>query len=149
MKIEDIIQSKAMPLGRKTALNLMYTSNLLQDKTAEILKPFDLSPEQFNVLRILRGQKGNPANLCTIQERMICKMSNTTRLVDKLLAKGLVERSVCQENRRKVEINITEKGLFILAEIDKPIDEHNGNIIKNLTKEEIEAFNEMLEKIRD
>ncbi|MCM5661629.1 MarR family winged helix-turn-helix transcriptional regulator [Galbibacter mesophilus] len=149
MKIENIIMSNKMPLGRKTAINLMYTTNVLHDRTSEILKPFDLSTQQFNVLRILRGQKGKPANLSTIQERMITKMSNTTRLVDKLLAKGLVCRVTCEANRRKVEITITQKGLDVLSELDKPIDDQHQAMIKNVSKEELEQFNLILEKLRD
>ncbi|QLE01669.1 MarR family transcriptional regulator [Galbibacter sp. BG1] len=149
MKIEDIIVSNDMPLERKTAINLMYTTNVLQDRTLEILKPFDLSTQQFNVLRILRGQHGKPANLCTIQERMITKMSNTTRLVDKLIKKDLVSRVTCEANRRKVEITITEKGLEVLAELDDPIEEHHKAMVKNLTKEQLNQFNEILEKLRD
>ncbi len=86
MKIEDAIKSTSeLSVEKKTMLNIMYTQNLLAESFNEVLKPFDLSPEQFNVLRILRGQKGNPANMGMIQERMIAKTSNTTRLVDKLL----------------------------------------------------------------
>ncbi|MCF8716084.1 MarR family transcriptional regulator [Joostella atrarenae] len=149
MKIEDAIKSNDMPLGRKTIINLLYTANAIQDKTVEILKPFDLSPQQFNVLRILRGQKGKPANLFTIQERMISKMSNTTRLVDKLITKGLVNRITCEENRRKVEITITKKGLELLATIDEPVEAQNESIIKSLSSEEIKQLNTILEKIRD
>ncbi|MEL4308134.1 MarR family winged helix-turn-helix transcriptional regulator [Joostella sp. CR20] len=149
MKIEDAIKSSAMPLGRKTAIHLLYTANAIQEGTVEILKPFGLSPQQFNVLRILRGQKGKPANLCTIQERMISKMSNTTRLVDKLITKGLVTRYTCEENRRKVEITITEKGLDLLSSLDAPLDAYNESIIEKLTAEEIDQLNIILEKIRD
>jgi len=84
----------------------------------EALKPYDVSLQQFNVLRILRGQKGTPANLSTIQERMVSKMSNTTRLVDKLIRKELVVRVTCPTNRRKVDISITPAGLKLLEEID-------------------------------
>jgi DNA-binding MarR family transcriptional regulator len=117
MKIEDVIKSTTvLSLGKKTNLNILYTQNLLNEEFYEILKPFDLSPEQFNVLRILRGQKGKPVNMCDIQERMVAKTSNTTRLVDKLLLKGLVTREVCSENRRKMEVGITDKGLELLKE---------------------------------
>ena len=79
---------------------------------------FDISEQQFNVLRILRGQKGIAANLSTVQERMVHKMSNTTRLIDKLIQKKLVKRNVCIENRRKIELFITEDGLDFLKKID-------------------------------
>lgn len=149
MIIEDIIKSKDIPLELKTVLNLLYTSNLVQDKSSDLLKTYDLSSEQFNVLRILRGQKGVPASLACVQERMICKMSNTTRLVDKLIAKDMVSRSVCEKNRRKVDIVITKKGLELLKALDEPTKELNHSIIKNLSTQEAEKLNELLDKIRD
>ena len=101
MKIEEVIKSNvALKNAKKVILNVMYTQNVVNDKLNEILKPYDLSGEQYNVLRILRGQKGNPANMCIIQERMLAKNSNTTRLIDKLLLKDLVTRNVCPDNRR-------------------------------------------------
>jgi DNA-binding MarR family transcriptional regulator len=127
----------------------MYTQNVVSEKFNEILKPFDLSPEQFNVLRILRGQKGNPVNMCTIQERMIAKTSNTTRLVDKLLLKDLVIREICPENRRKMEITITEKGMELLQSLDALVESHEKSFAKNLTDKELELLNELLEKFRN
>ncbi len=149
MKIEQIIQSASMPPARKTVINIIYTANLLSEQSAAQLKPFGLTLPQFNVLRILRGQKGKPANLSTIQERMVNKMSNTTRLVDKLIDKGLAHRVTCPENRRKVEITITDKGLELLARIDSPMDSLNAAAIKNLTDKEVTVLNELLEKIRE
>ena len=96
MKIEDIIKSNnAIAIEKKTLLNIMYSQNVISEKFNEVLKPFDLSAEQFNVLRILRGQNGKAVNMCMIQERMIAKTSNTTRLVDKLLLKEFVTREIC------------------------------------------------------
>ena len=103
MTIEEVIKSTVkMDNAKKVILNIMYTQNVIQDHFNELVKPYDLSGEQYNVLRILRGQKGNPANMCVIQERMLAKTSNTTRLVDKLLLKELVTRNVCPGNRRKI-----------------------------------------------
>ncbi len=100
MKIEDIIKSTVpMEDAKKVILNIMYTQNVISDKFNEIMKPYDLSGEQYNVLRILRGQKGCPANMCVIQERMLAKNSNTTRLIDKLLIKDFVTREVCPNNK--------------------------------------------------
>lgn len=115
----------------------------------EILKPFDISSEQFNVLRILRGQKGNPTNMFVIQERMLAKTSNTTRLVDKLLLKELVTREVCPDNRRKIEVTITEKGLAILAELEPKVKMHEDSYSQKLTEEERIQLNELLEKFRN
>lgn len=150
MKIENIIQSNIpLDLSRKVILNIIYTQNVVGDKFNEILKPFDLSSEQFNVLRILRGQKGNPVNMSVIQERMLAKNSNTTRLIDKLLAKELVTREVCPNNRRKIEILITQKGLDILIELDPKVISHEHFFANNLTPNELEQLNDLLEKYRN
>ncbi len=150
MKIEDAIKSSTeMESSKKAVLNIIFTQNVINDSFNEILKPFDLSGEQFNVLRILRGQKGCPANMCLIQERMIAKTSNTTRLVDKLLLKQLVTREVCPENRRKIEVLITQKGLSVLSELDPKVKEHEEKFAKNLSKSELEQLNNLLEKFRN
>ncbi|MFY7741191.1 MAG: MarR family winged helix-turn-helix transcriptional regulator [Flavobacterium sp.] len=149
MKIEEIIKSNSpINVEKRTVLNIMFTQNVIADSFNEILKSFDLSVEQFNVLRILRGQKGKPANMCVIQERMIAKTSNTTRLVDKLLLKGLVNREVCEENRRKMEVTITEKGLQLLADLDPKIEAHERLFSNNLSSDELENLNNLLEKYR-
>lgn len=148
MKIQDIIKSPNMPLEKQVVMNLMFTTRLVGEMVQDTMKAHDLSPEQFNVLRILRGQKGKPANMCVIQERMIAKTSNTTRLVDKLLLKDLVSREVCPGNRRKMEIGITEKGLALLRELDPVVDEAETRFAQNLTPEELILLNELLEKYR-
>ena len=150
MRIEEIIKpTSPMAIEKRTLLNVMYTQNVVSEKFNEILKPFDLSPEQFNVLRILRGQKGNPVNMCTIQERMIAKTSNTTRLVDKLLLKDLVIREICPINRRKMEITITDKGMELLKQLDPLVKKKKKAFAENLTNNELELLNELLEKFRN
>ena len=149
MKIEDVIKSTVtMDDVKKINLNIMYTQNVISDKFSEIMRPFDLSSEQYNVLRILRGQKGCPANMCIIQERMLAKNSNTTRLIDKLLLKNFVTREVCPDNRRKIEVLITQKGLNVLNELDPLVLEHEQLFAKNLTQSELEQLNTLLEKYR-
>lgn len=149
MTIEEIIKSNSsIPLAKKTVLNIMYTQNCMSERFNEVLKPHDLSTEQFNVLRILRGQKGNPANMSVIQERMIAKTSNTTRLVDKLLLKSLCTRKVCPDNRRKIEVLITQKGLDLLEVIDPPVTEFEQKWAENLSEEELQTLNNLLEKLR-
>lgn len=149
MKIEKLIKSNLpVTIDKKTLLNIVYCYGIVVEKFNEILKPFDLSPEQFNVLRILRGQNGKSTNMCDIQERMIAKTSNTTRLVDKLLIKNLLTREVCPNNRRKMEINITQKGLDLLKELDPLVINHEKSFTKNLTLNELEILNELLEKFR-
>ena len=150
MKIEDEIKTTvALEISKKIILNILYTQNLLNEKFNEVLKPHDLSGEQYNVLRILRGQKGNPANMCLIQERMLAKTSNTTRLVDKLLLKEFVTRNVCPDNRRKIEVLVTQKGLEVLTELDPKVTEHENSLAKNLNPEESELLNTLLEKYRN
>ncbi|RKT00409.1 MarR family winged helix-turn-helix transcriptional regulator [Flavobacterium sp. 123] len=150
MKIEDVLKSTVpMDNSKKIILNILYTQNVITENFNEILKPYDISGEQYNVLRILRGQKGNPANMCVIQERMLAKTSNTTRLVDKLLLKELVTRKVCPENRRKIEVMITQKGLDVLKELDPKVSAHEASFSKNLNADEIELLSQLLEKYRN
>lgn len=149
MKIEDIIMTTSpMAIAKKTMLNILYTQNVISEKFNEVLKGYDLSPEQFNVLRILKGQNGKSTNMCVIQERMIAKTSNTTRLVDKLLLKELVTREICPGNRRKMEIAITQKGMNLLTEVNPKVDKHESLFVQNLTAEELEQLNILLEKLR-
>ncbi len=149
MKIEEVIKSNIdLSIEKKTLLNVMYSQNVISEKFNELLKPFDLSAEQFNVLRILRGQNGKAVNMSMIQERMISKTSNTTRLVDKLLHKDLVLREVCSDNRRKMEITINQKGLELLEKLDPLVINHEKYFSKNLTKSELHTLNELLEKFR-
>ncbi len=150
MKIEALIKS-TVPLdkAKSAVLNIMFTQNLLSEKFNEVLKPFDLSAEQYNVLRILRGQKGKPSNMCIIQERMVAKTSNTTRLVDKLLLKEFVTREICPDNRRKMEVHITAKGLAILLALDDKVKEHETFFAQNLTTHELDQLNLLLEKYRN
>ncbi|SDB49122.1 transcriptional regulator, MarR family [Flavobacteriaceae bacterium MAR_2010_188] len=148
--LEEILKMKStLALHKKTVLNIAYTYSVQKDEISSMLKEHDLSIEQFNVLRILRGQKGNPANLQDVQSRMVNKMSNTTRLIDKLLKKDLVKRSVCLENRRKVEIFITEDGLNLLKVVDPKIEDAEENLVSNLTQEELTELNMLLTKLRN
>ncbi len=148
MNIEETLKTGKLPASRKLSLSILVTANYINDQVAESLKPFDISIPQFNVLRILRGQKGKPANLSTIQERMVSKMSNTTRLVDKLIAKELAERIVCEANRRKVEISITNKGLELLKELDPKVDAVENEMTQNISEKEIKIITESLNKMR-
>ena len=149
MDIDEAIKSiHKMGITTKTVINIMYTSRVIEESILAVLKPYDLSMQQYNVLRILRGQKGNPANLCTIQERMVDRSSNTTRLVDKLISKGWVKRNICAENRRKVEIFITEAGLEILKTLDPITEAHNESIVATLNQTELEQLNQLLNNLR-
>ena len=150
MNIEEEIKSTIkLSITKKVMLNLTFTRNYIGDKFSELLKPYGISSEQYNVLRILRGQKGNPINMQDIQERMVTKNSNTTRLIDKLLLKEMVIRNTCSNNRRKIEIKITDIGLKILSELDPIIEKHDSVLTEKITKKELETLNILLEKIRN
>lgn len=149
MTIEQVIKSNVqLDDAKKIILNVLYTQNVIAEKFSDVMKPFDLSSEQYNVLRILRGQHQNPINMCDIQERMITKSSNTTRLIDKLLLKKLVTRQVCKINRRKIEIKITSLGLELLQKLDPKVIKHEQFFAQNLNLSEKQQLNSLLEKYR-
>lgn len=150
MNIEQEIKSTIkLSITKKVILNITFTRNYLGDQFSDILKPYGISSEQYNVLRILRGQKGKPLNMQDIQERMVTKNSNTTRLIDKLLLKEMVQRNTCPNNRRKIEVNITENGINTLSELDPIVENHEKFLKKKLTNDELETLNNLLEKIRN
>ena len=134
-------------LTKNTVVGLLKASSKAEDLLAKVLKPYEISLQQFNVLRILRGRKEKPANLSTIQKRMVHKNSNTTRLIDKLIEKILVERKTCEENRRKIELIITPKGKSILSELDLVIEIAETEILKPLDLEEQKSLRKLLNKI--
>ncbi len=147
MNVENVIKTnKEIPLKKRTIIHLSLVYNKVNDQVALTLKPFEISIQQFNVLRILRGQKGKPANLSTINERMVTKMSNTTRLVDKLISKEYVSRTICQHNRRKVEIKITSTGLEFLNHIDGMLFEKEAEILSDFSNSQLVQLNELLDK---
>ena len=147
MNVEEIIKTdKKMPLVQRTIIHFFLVNNKMNEALTAALKPFGVSLQQFNVLRILRGQQGKPANLSTLNERMVSKMSNTTRLVDKLMSKGYVDRITCPSNRRKVEISITDEGRKALKHMDKVITETEEQLVGQLDNKEMEALNLLLDK---
>ncbi|MFN3488906.1 MAG: MarR family winged helix-turn-helix transcriptional regulator [Emticicia sp.] len=149
MSIErDIKQQKPFKSPyQKVVVNIMYTSNWMNSEQQGILKPFDLSAQQYNVLRILRGQFPNPITVNGIIERMLDKMSNASRLVDKLLLKGYVSRCDNATDRRACDIRITETGAEMLNQIDK-LQAEWENQMQNLSEEEAEALSKLLDKMR-
>ena len=147
MNVEEIIKtSNPIPMVPRTIIHMTLVQNKIEEAMGNALKPFEVSVQQFNVLRILRGQKGQPANLFTLNERMVNKMSNTTRLVDKLLAKGHVNRAQCPSNRRKVEIIITESGTAALEQMDRAVTQAQETLLANFDKKELEQLNQLLKK---
>ncbi|MBC3542134.1 MarR family winged helix-turn-helix transcriptional regulator [Rufibacter sediminis] len=149
MKLEDEIKQKsfANPYLRMV-VNVMFTGNWLQKALSCQLKQYGVSLQQHNVLMILRGQYPNPATLGLIQERMLDRESNATRLVDKLLEKDLVTRCQCAGNRRKVDILITEKGLDLLKQTDGIMSDLEEKY-RHITPSEATLVGELMDKIRD
>lgn len=144
---KDIRQEKFTNEYEKVVVNVLYTSGWLYNTNATRLKPHGITPEQYNVLRILRGSHPKALMLADITSRMIDKNSNATRLVEKLRQKGLLKREICEGNRRQVDIFITDKGLSLLKQVD---DERENwlSLMKGLSKTEAQELNRLLDKLR-
>ena len=149
MRIEEAIrQSSFRNEHHKAAVNLLYTYNMVSGAIQKILNKEGLTMQQFNVLRILRGQHPGPATNSLIRERMIDKNSDVTRIIDRLLKSGHVERSLSRTDRRRVDIVITEKGMDALARIDTRNDELDSTMAA-LSEQEVGLLNGLLDKLRD
>jgi MarR family 2-MHQ and catechol resistance regulon transcriptional repressor len=133
--------------SKHAIISILKTSAFISEIILSGLKPYEISEQQFNVLRILRGQKGIAANLFTVQDRMVHKRSNTTRLIDKLIQKKLVKRNVCIKNRRKIELFITEDGLAFLKKIDPITDEIEKKVLKNISSKDLNSLISILNSI--
>ena len=142
------IQHMSKQLTKNTVISILKCGYKVNDELSAMFKTHGISLPQFNVLRILRGRKGEAANLSTIQEQMIHKMSNTTRLIDKLIEGGYVNRFVCEKNRRKIEIFITKKGLELLSSLDLQLDAKEQFLINNLEDKEKEELMRLLSKVQ-
>jgi DNA-binding MarR family transcriptional regulator len=145
---QDIHQTKFRNEYQKAAINLIYTYGWLTEKTKELFSVEDITPQQFNILRILRGSHPQPLSTLQIRERMLDKMSDTSRIVDRLIGKGLVKKGLCKKDRRLVDITISDKGRKLLEKFDARQDELDG-ILGNLSKKEAVILSDLLDKIRD
>ena len=147
MRIEESIKQENFENDiAKVVINLLFTSGWLSAKLNSALKPYKISLQQYNALRILKGQHPCPATLGLVQERMIDKMSNATRLVDKLIDKGLVSRYQCPLNRRQVDILITERGIELLNQVKKQMLKFDQSFA--LSSGEALELNQLLDKMR-
>ncbi len=142
---KDINQYKFTSEYQKATINIIYTSNFLQQAFRNILEPADITPQQYNILRILRGE--SPLSTLQIRERMLDKMSDTSRLVERLIKKELLEKKSCKLDKRLVDVTITPKGLALLASLDNSAAEIN-NVLANLTPAEAKQLNDLLDKAR-
>jgi DNA-binding MarR family transcriptional regulator len=144
---EDLKQSHFQSEAQKAIVNAIYTGNWIVQKQQELLKPFGLTVQQYNVLRILKGQQGNPMTVLAITERMMDKMSNASRLVDKLLEKKLVLRRECPQDRRAVDILILPAGLDLIKEVDQ-VQQDWGKHFDALGVKRLEEMNHLLDEFR-
>lgn len=148
MKLEqEIKQPKFRNEYHKLAVNVIYTYGWLMNLQAQLFAKYDITSNQFNILRILRGQYPNSATVNLLKERMLDKMSDASRLVERLRIKGFVKRELSLHDRRRVDVIITEKGLKLLSRIDR-LNEQFDAVFKNLSKAEAKKLNELLDKLR-
>ena len=148
MKIQDEIKSNFSNEYQTARVNIHFTHNYLSEQLVEILKPLKLSPTQFNVLRILRGQYPAASSIGLLKERMLDKNSDISRVVDRMLTKKLVVRKECKLDRRQKDIQISQLGLDILLKIDEKEKELDKKM-QQLTLDEVTQLNNLLDKIRD
>ena len=146
---QSISQSKFDSEQEKLMINVIYSANLLNLITSRLLKPYELSPQQYNVLRILRGQKGKSIALMDLEHRMLDKSSNVSRLVDKLISKDLINRSISSKDRRRIEIVITSRGVSVLKEIDVILSEMNSKIKAIISDDNAKQTNRILDQLRE
>lgn len=143
---KDISQSRFRNEQQKGIINLIYTYNWMNEQMKAFFERFDITGQQFNILRILRGA-GKPLSTLQIRQRMLDKMSDTSRIVDRLILKGLVKKIVCKTDKRLVDITLTDKGKKLLEKTDRHETEMDA-IIGNLSDAEAKILNKLLDKIR-
>lgn len=144
---KDIQQYQFRNDFQRAEVNLIFTCNWLNERIKQIIDEADITTQQYNILRILRGSK-KPLSTLQIRDRMLDKMSDTSRIVDRLIKKGLVDKTICSTDKRLVDISISEKGLHLLEQLDirnSDID----NLLHNLNNEEALQLSQLLDKIRD
>ena len=147
MSIDKEINQKHFSNGfQKSTINLIYTYNWINEKMKQILDRFEITSQQFNILRILRGA-GEPLSTLQIRQRMLDKMSDTSRIVDRMVIKGFVKKVVRVTDKRLVDVSLAEKGESLLEKLDNFQDEMDS-ILQNLTEEEAQTLSMLLDKIR-
>ncbi|MDX2048963.1 MAG: MarR family transcriptional regulator [Chitinophagaceae bacterium] len=144
---EDINQPVFRNEKQKATINIIYTYYWITEKIKAILDEEDITPQQYNILRILKGSFPVPLSTLQIRERMLDKMSDTSRIVDRLISKDLVTKKICSKDKRLVDVTITEKGKDLLEKLDKRNDEIDG-VLGGLNETELFTINKLLDKIR-
>ena len=144
---KDIHQTQFSGEGQKSLINIIYTYHWLTDQIRKFLAEEDITLQQFNILRILRGSDPKPLSTLTIRDRMLDKMSDTSRIVDRMVLKGYVEKRVCSSDKRLVDVSITKEGKKLLQRIDTK-DASMTGIMSNLKDDELRKLSNLLDKLR-
>lgn len=145
---QEIKLTKPITPEERSVINIILTGNYMTSALSEVLSEFDITIQQYNVLRILRGAYPECYNNGELLDRMMFKNTDLTRLVDRLRQKSLVERKQCKEDKRRVEIGITGQGLELLGDIDGQ-KERIETLVSRLTENECKELNRLLEKVRE
>lgn len=141
-------KSKDIPLSRKLITIIVKKGTEFTEAISQVVKEKDLTVQQFNVLRILRGRHGKPASLQDVSKDMLHANSNTTRVIDKLVSKGLVQRIQSPSDRRQIELTITDAGLELLKQLDGKVDKKENELVMNLTDKQMSGLIESLNKLK-
>ncbi len=149
MKIEDEIDQETFKNEfMKANVNLIFSAGWIQLHSAKELKPFNISLQQFNILRILRGRHPKPASIRELTDRMLDKSSNASRLVDKLISKKLVAKEKCKNDNRRVEVSITPIGLSLIQGVSENVESSISKIFNSLSESDAARLNAILDKLR-
>jgi DNA-binding MarR family transcriptional regulator len=149
MKIEQAIQQPVFRDARqKAGINLLYTASWFNGKITRMLKPFGITLPQFNILRILKGQHGKAIPLCQVTERMLDPMSNTSRLIDKLVEKGFVDRRQCPMDRRQVDLLLTEAGLKLIDHASEKVTKDTDDLLSHVCESDLGTLSNLLDLFR-
>lgn len=143
---EEIKQAKFKSAYHKLAINIMYSSHWLETYLKKIFKKEDITLQQYNILRILRGSRPNPLSTLQIRERMMDRMSDTSRIVDRMIVKGIVSKTIREEDNRLVDVRITEKGLKLLSKLDG-IEDNLSNFLDSVSENEAIKLSDLLDKL--
>lgn len=144
---KDIQQTNFRNEYQKLGINIMYTANWLNEKIAGILSQEDITQQQYNILRILRGAD-KPLSTLQIRARMLDKMSDTSRIVDRLVAKELVEKNTCPTDKRLVDVVLSKKGFVILGKLDQ-LNHHLDALMKGISEKDAITMNQLLDQLRE
>ena len=144
---KDIHQNNFRNTHQKAMVNLLYTYGWTIERIKQLLSREDITHQQYNILRILRGSSPEPLSTLQIRERMLDKMSDTSRIVDRLVTKGLVRKNACAKDKRLVDVTITDKGQKLLRKLDVEAEQMD-TIMSSLTEKEAEQLSELLDKLR-